>query len=242
MTEPSEPTAAPPTASTTTDTSAAELDFERAAFDQPDDAKRICNVCGRPIVDNYYTHASTTICPQCQPTYARTLGTSSFAAALGYGLLAAALGALVWYGIRALTDYELGIIAVAVGVAVGVAVRKGAGPSRAVGYRALAVFLAYSSIVSTYVPVFAAGLMQGESPDPSLTVTQGEAPPSGPLYSAIAYVIAYGVAFMLPYFLLSAGEVMGVIIMGIALWEAWRLSAPRAEDHVQGPFQIGAAG
>ncbi len=45
--------------------------------------------------------------------------------ALVYGVAAAAVAALVWWGIRALTGYELGIIAIGVGFLVGMAVRMG---------------------------------------------------------------------------------------------------------------------
>lgn len=209
MTEPDETTAP----------STPDLDFERASFDAPEATNRICNVCGAPISDVYFTHGSTTICPRCQPTYAQKLGSSSFTTALGYGSLAAVVGAAIWSGIRALTGYELGIIAIGVGIAVGLAVRKGAGPSTAVGYRLLAIALAYLSIVSTYVPMIADDIG----------------------HSVAAYLFAFGLSLLMPYFLATAGQVMGLIIMGIGLWEAWQRSAPAAGDVVTGPFQINTA-
>jgi hypothetical protein len=199
-------------------------------------------VCGRPIADSYFTHGATTICPPCQPSYAQKLGASSFAAALGYGLLAATLGALVWYAIRTFTGYELGIIAIVVGIGVGTAVRKGAGPSDSMIYRGLAIALTYMSIVSTYIPAVAAGMMQNEAPDPTLDMGSDSSAPSGAGASIAAYIFAAGFSMLLPYFMISGGEIMGVIIMGIGLWEAWRRSAPRPEDTVDGPFQINATG
>lgn len=236
-TEPTEPTAA--TEAISNDSSNAELDFERAEFDEHSATSRVCNVCGRPIVDRYFAHGATTICPQCQPDYASKLGASSPAAALGYGLLAASVGALIWYAIRAFTGYELGIIAIVVGIAVGAAVRKGAGPSNAVVYRVLAVTLAYMAIVSTYIPEIAAGMMQSEAPDPTLSVATTSAPSAAA--SVAAYVFAAGLSLILPYFMLTGGEVMGVLILAIGLWEAWRRSAPNTDDRVDGPFQINAA-
>lgn len=213
------------------------LDFERAHFDQPSDGdtdlgKRICNVCGTPIVRTYYAHGGTTICPNCQPTYLQRLGSSSFGLALLYGLIAGTGGALLWYGIRALADLEIGIIAIAVGYAVGLAVRKGAGPSQSIVYRVLAVALTYFAIVATYIPVIAADLMQGAAADPA---SNGD---TGAAITAVTYVIAAGLSLLMPYFLITGGAIMGVVIMGIGLWEAWRLSAPPVEDQVSGPFEI----
>lgn len=212
MTDPTKPTEPGEPASP-------DLDFEHASFDGPGLTTRICNVCGTPIGDVYYTHGATTICPRCQPTHAQKLGTSSFMLALGYGSLAAAAGASVYYGVRAITGYELGIIAIAVGIAVGIAVRKGAGPSTSKIYRLLAVALTYLSIVATYIPMIMADLHQ----------------------NPLAYIVAAALALMIPYFLLTGGQVMGLIIIAIGLWEAWQRSGPRPEDQIAGPFQINTA-
>lgn len=201
------------------------LDLERAHFENADDLKRVCNACGRPITDSYFTHGTLTVCPQCQPSYRDKLGRSSFGLALGYGLLAAAAGALVWYGIRAITQYELGIIAIAIGVAVGIAVRKGAGPSTSVMYRVLAVALAYLSIVSTYIPMIA-----GEIAEDTALVS-----------GIVTYAVASGISLLIPALLVSEGEIMGVAIIGFGLWEAWQRSAPRPEDQLAGPFQLQTA-
>jgi len=216
MTDPANPTEP---------TGAPDLDFDQASFDQPERGSRICNVCGTPITDTYFTHGATTICPRCQPTYAQKLGTSSPFLALSFGVLAAVAGALVYYGIRAATGYELGIIAIGVGVGVGFAVRKGAGPSTSMFYRLLAVALAYVSIVSTYVPMIAGDL----------------SPNAGQATAIIAYVFASVLSLALPYFLVTGGQLMGLIIIAIGLWEAWQRSAPRAGDVVTGPFQINRA-
>jgi hypothetical protein len=214
MTDPTEPATAAP-----------DLEFEHASFDAPEHKTRICNVCGTPISDVYYTHGATTICPRCQPTHAQKLGQSSFMLAVAYGVLAAVAGALVYYGIRAVTGYELGIIAIGVGIGVGIAVRKGAGPSTSKIYRLLALALTYFAVVSTYIPMIANDLTQNAADTPV----------------AVAYVFAAGLSLLMPYFLVSGGQAMGLIIIAIGLWEAWRRSAPRVEDHIAGPFQINSA-
>jgi hypothetical protein len=128
-------------------------------------------------------------------------GEPSTARALLLGLGAAILGAAVFFLVRWITGYELGLISIFVGIGIGVAVRTGANGSSHRGFRILAVALAYLSIALTYVP--------------TLFRVVGSA--AGALF----------VALTVPVQLLVSGEIMAVIIVGIALWEAWRFSAPQ---------------
>lgn len=143
-------------------------------------------------------------------------GEPSFSRALLLGGGAAVLGALVYFGVRALTGYELGLIAIGVGIAVGVAVRTGANGSPHRGFRILAIVLAYLSIASTYVPAL---IHASESPQVSL----------GLLFGASLFALA------IPFMLLRSGEIMTVVIVGIALWEAWKFSAPQVVVRVAPP-------
>lgn len=132
----------------------------------------------------------------------------SFARALGLGSAAAVLGALVYFGVRALTGYELGLIAIGVGIAVGIGVRAGAASSSHRGYRFLALALAYGSIAVTYVP--------------ALIKASAAAHVSAGLVISASFI-----ALIVPFLMLREGEIMTVAILGIALWEAWKFSAPR---------------
>jgi len=134
---------------------------------------------------------------------------SSVTRAVALGTGAAVLGALVYFGVRALTGYELGLIAIGVGIAVGLAVRTGAAGSRHRGFRFLALGLAYVSIAVTYVPAL-------------IQAAEGARVGVGLLISAALIALA------VPFMMLAHGEIMSVVILGIALWEAWRFSAPQA--------------
>jgi hypothetical protein len=134
---------------------------------------------------------------------------SSVGRAVSLGSGAALLGALVYFGVRALTGYEFGLIAIGVGIAVGVAVRMGASGSSHRGYRFLALGLAYASIAATYVPSL-------------IHASDAEHVSAGLLVSASF------IAFAVPFLMLRQGEIMSVAILGIALWEAWKFSAPQA--------------
>lgn len=247
-----------------------ELDFERATFAEGADTQRTCSVCSESVKDAYYVHMSNTVCEACQPTYAAAQMQSSFWSALGYGSLAAGVGALVWYGIRELTGYELGLIAIVVGVIVGIGVRKGAGSSRSRGYQVLAVTLAYLSIVSTYVPAFATDFIEGAAatdgagptstsdaqleagaaqPEadgedvvpPATPVQVKQADSAPPLLVVFGYLFGMVMALLMPALMLTDGQVMGVVILGIGVWEAWRRSAHNPEDEIAGPFRIADA-
>ena len=99
---------------------------------------------------------ASVLCERCKMDLelAATQGTRAgrFLRAAVYGVGAGAVGSGIWYAVRAATGYEVGLIAVAVGFMVGAAVRKGSNGRGGWRYQALAMFLTYASIVSTYVP------------------------------------------------------------------------------------------
>jgi len=129
------------------------LDFERAEFDAGADQRLTCEFCSQPVSDYYYHVAGKLACKHCQPQLAAALVRSPrFGRAVLFGVLAAVAGSAVWYGIIAATGYEVGLIAIAVGLLVGTAVRKGAGGIGGLNLQILAVFLTYSSIVFAYTP------------------------------------------------------------------------------------------
>src|SRR4051812_43985222 len=71
-----------------------------------------CAACGQTISDAYYEGAGKVICGECAeraraaPTGGSGLG--RFVRALVFGTLAAALGAVLYFGIAVLTGYEIG--------------------------------------------------------------------------------------------------------------------------------------
>src|SRR2546422_11725279 len=66
-----------------------------------------------------------------------------------YTTLFRSLGAGLYFGIEATTGYELGLVAVVVGLMVGGAVRKGSNGRGGWRYQALAMFLTYCAGVAT---------------------------------------------------------------------------------------------
>src|SRR6188508_1750330 len=94
------------------------LQFESAEFQSA--APVACATCAAPIRSTYYQIGSAIACERCrrQIEYDATHGSSITrllkAGALGF--VAAAIGAGLYYAVRAVTGYEFGLIAVVVGV------------------------------------------------------------------------------------------------------------------------------
>ena len=117
-----------------------------------------------------------------------------------------------------LTGYEIGLIAVAVGWLVATAVQRGNRGVGGVPYQILAIFLTYSAIVMTYLPMVLANLPPEIPPDAAL-------------------MVAIPIAFALP-FLAGFDNIIGLLIIGFALYQAWRMTAKRVFVW-SGPFQVG---
>ncbi|HEY6005303.1 MAG TPA: hypothetical protein VIV57_20650, partial [Anaeromyxobacter sp.] len=149
------------------------LQFDTAEPTQAAASSARCVACGDALA-SYFEVNGAIACNRCKDKAVAAAGGShlpTLLKATALGLVAAAAGSALYYAIAVLTGYEIGLISIVVGLLVGVAVRKG---SRARGgwrYQALAMFLTYLAIASTYVPrVFKA--MEAEK-------TQSAAAPAG---------------------------------------------------------------
>jgi hypothetical protein len=105
-----------------------DLQFERT--DRVETAAvALCGYCNQPLDGTYYQINGRAACQRCHAQLQASLEKHgpvvSFVVATVFGTVAAALGGLVWYAVRAMTGYEIGLIAVAVGFGVGFAVNKG---------------------------------------------------------------------------------------------------------------------
>ena len=152
-------------------------------------------------------------------------------------------------------------MAIVVGLLVGYAVRKGSNGRGGWRYQALAMFLTYTSIVSSYVPLIfkeiyeqrqtaAAGdTTATDMASPAIADSASGAATEITEVSAdstdsaaepgfvVALLLFIGIIYALP-FLAGIENIVGLIIIGIGLYEAWKLNQ-RVTLAISGPYQVG---
>ena len=229
---------------------------------------RVCASCQGRFDREYFEAGGKFICPACAGILADDRTAYLLRAAL-FGAGAALVGTLVWFLVIKLSGSEFGLIAIAVGLFVGFAVRYGARGRGGARYQALAMALTYFSITASYVPLVIEGMggsdgagdgAHGPSKDaatgsaaPALTgeraplavPTEPAAAPLAPAGAhrasagsvAVALLLVFGIALASP-FLAGFSNIMGILIIGIALYEAWKLNKRIV---VTGPYQMSAA-
>lgn len=242
-----------------------DLQFERVeGADQAPPATRVaCVGCGT-VITSYYEVNGRVVCERCRNAVAalrRAPHAGPMLRGTGLGLLAAVFGSLIYYAVAELTGYELGLISIVVGLLVGFAVRKGSGARGGWRYQALAMFLTYAAIASTYVPrVLEAARKQraepaavaGTAPAPAhdtgrtdgagTEATRGREENGNVTMSTGEFLAGLGllVAFTLALpFLAGLDNIMGLLLIAIGLYEAWKVNRA-APFRVSGPYQVGA--
>ena len=226
-----------------------ELNFDKVEHASPL-AARTCPICQKLIGDEYYEISGNAICGSCAASLGQSGGGALFRGFL-FGAGAALLSTIVWYLIIKVTDYELGIVAIFVGLFVGYAVRRGAQGVGGWRYQALAMALTYFAITASKVPFVVEGIRQAQTEQqaaeqkaapqadgkahPAASKPAEEAPSLGQFL--LAWTLVFGVALATP-FLAGAQGFMGLIILAIALYEAWKLNR---RVPVNGPFRLGGA-
>lgn len=255
------------------------IQFDQADFGQPQQGEAMatmaCQVCQTPITSQYYVSGQAVVCPACyQAQMASTTGGSGFARLLRaavFGIAAGFVGMLIWLTVRKLTSYEVGLIAILVGLMVGGAVRAGSRGRGGIGYQLLAVVITYCSIAANYVPDVYQALredtLEADSSHVETSSNSGSRAAGGPtsqpttasassvggeydienmgMVSRVAMiglfvVMIFAIAMVAPV-LGGVQNLIGLLIIGFALWEAWKMN--RA-THLQysGPLDVNPPG
>lgn len=241
-----------------------EINFDSAEFEGGSDSP-VCTSCKKPLSMQYFQANSQAICTVChdvlQDVFGRRPGALQLILAAAAGLAAAVVGAGIYWAVLALTGYEIGLIAIVVGFLVGAAVRWGSQGRGGLPFQLLAIALTYSSICVSYVlphwsrivddsRLYKAKSM-GVLDESDLAAldqpvnTNGArptAPPnvtlSGSEYLVLAATV-YTLSLKIP-FVDAANNIIGLLIIGFALFEAWKINGKPAL-HFSGPYEIGSA-
>ena len=139
-----------------------DLQFDRVVSDSPASAQSrpavVCVACKKAITTDYFHLNGKVTCASCrnaiESAVATPTGLGPFGRAAGLGLLAAIAGAAIYYGVIALLNLEIGIVAILIGYMVGWAVRKGANGRGGRRFQVLAIVLTYWAVGLAYLPIF----------------------------------------------------------------------------------------
>jgi len=191
------------------------LQFDRAERTEPP-AGLSCTSCHRAIGDHYYSFAGRVLCEDCARKIEVAL---AHPGDLGRGILLAIgggiVGGAVYYGVAAISGYDIGLIAILVGWLVGRGMQRGSGAVGGRRYQVAAVIITYLAIAGSY----AAFALRGSAA------------------SWATWIVALVSAPLLASFSKPPGSLLSLLIIGIGLLQAWRMNQ-RPRLQVEGPFQI----
>ena len=218
-----------------------------------------CVACRRTLVDEYFDVDGQSTCPSCRNDIARYAETPRewgvLARACLFGFVAAILGAIVYYAVIAITEFEIGIVAIAIGYMVGYGIRmatKGRGGRR---FQIMALVLTYWAVGLAYTPLVIAGVgnqeetQQASGNATGSTIAPADAPvapdtpdaadaPNLPLALALLVALTFALPVMVVAGSLPSGLISGFII-AIGMHQAWRMTAA-PQPQITGPYRIGA--
>jgi hypothetical protein len=223
-----------------------------------------CVACQQLVADEYFDINGHPVCAGCRDAASHQVQTPTGAGVLmraaGLGIVAAILGAIVYYGVMALTNFEIGIVAIAIGYMVGYGIRLGTGGRGGRRFQVLAVVLTYWAVGLAYTPfVFSEagneqpaqvgdGVLQvgrgagaGASTAPATPVAADDAAEGTGL--GYALVVILGLTFALPVLSVVSslpGGLISAAIIAFGMHQAWKMtSAPHLA--ISGPYRVGDA-
>jgi hypothetical protein len=233
----------------------APLQFDRAEYSSPA-TSTICAQCDQALVQSYYEVNGALLCPVCRERLNEAASGSAVVRlfrALIAGLGAAILGAIVWWGVRKGTGYEVGLISIGIGIGVGRAVRWGSKGRGGWAYQLIAVLLTYAAVAGNYTPDVIEAIQENAKQEeaaaskapPQSSTSKPPAKVSGDANEApsfgeflLALVALFAIAAAAP-FMQGASNIIGLLIIAFGLFEAWKINR-RAPLTINGPFAVAA--
>jgi hypothetical protein len=188
-----------------------------------------CGFCKQPVENAFYRTLNRFACQRCAMQVKGVIDRNvahpvGLLRASGAGLLAAALCAAVWAAIVHITNYEIGIVASFIGVAVGKAVFNASGKRRGTPYQIVAAILSALGVLGGKT------VLLGWLVSDRLAADHIDASPLRVATMALKFVVR------------DPSKVFGgfdLLWTGIAIYAAWRIcKAPPIT--IAGPFPLPA--
>jgi hypothetical protein len=231
------------------------LQFDTAITRVTPSAGVACTLCQRAIPDEYFDVNGQSVCTSCRTQLVQMAETPRswgvFAKAGLFGLGAAIAGAILYYAVIAITNFEIGIVAIAIGYMVGWAIHKGAGGRGGRRFQVLALVLTYWAVGLAYTPLTFQQIGEAEKKEQAQTATREPAPAlseqgaegESAVNIPLALGILFGFSLALPVLAvvssLPGGLISGAII-AFGMHQAWRMTGvPQLQ--ISGPYRIAAA-
>jgi hypothetical protein len=198
---------------------------------------RACAICRRPVEGDYYQINGASACAACaQQRLAgqqRRGGWPEFGRAALFGLGGAFAGALLFAVVSYATHMTFGLLSIVAGVMVGKAVLRGSRGCRGRRFQVLAVLLTYGAITTSYLPEMYSEYKQYQAKHKKDSAASGAAPAPttvrkfGGARIVIGLILLIAVSLAAPLLMLSNGAgIFNLIIVGIGLFQAWKLTKP----------------
>jgi hypothetical protein len=161
--------------------------------------------------------------------------------------VAAVLGALVYFAVIAVSGFEIGLVAIAIGYMVGYGVRLGTRGRGGRRFQVIAVVLTYFAVGLAYGSLaFKELLDTPQTPPASVTATEAPALEdsgddvitTGEFAAALLQLLAF--TFALPVLAVAGsmpGGIISAAIIGFGMMQAWKMTAAPAVT-VSGPYRL----
>jgi hypothetical protein len=214
----------------------------------------VCGQCQQPVLTEYYDVNTIAVCDACRGHLEQQLtspsGVSVMLRSALFGFGAAIAGAILYYAVVAITDFEIGLVAIAIGYMVGYAIRRATGGRGGRRLQVLALVLTYWSVGLAYTSLAMRAQPDSEKADTlSRTSSSGassnqSAATDQPDTSSRGFVVAFAYllafTFAVPVLVVFGslpGSVISAAIIGFGMQQAWKMTGV---PHVviTGPFQI----
>lgn len=233
------------------------LQFETAISSVPVDADSgqqgvTCEACQRTILDKYFDVNAQAVCEACRDQITQLAetprGWTVLARACLFGVVAAILGAILYYAVIAITEFEIGIVAIAIGYMVGYGVRMGTRGRGGRRFQVIALVLTYWAVGLAYTPILVGAISKqdatqqasGNTTAPVDTSDAPDAPTA--LGFALALAALLGFSLALPVMVVVSslpGGLISAAIIAFGMQQAWRMTAA-PQPQITGPYNIGA--